>query len=96
MDVFREPHVGDRWVCRREASITLPCSGLILHTREGIPFATPEVALLFKAKHVRERTRLISNGCCRMDQVQRSRLIGWLSQVHPCHPWIKELVIDRS
>ena len=54
IDVFREPHVGDLWVCRRDASITLPYGELILRTSEGIPYATPEVALLFKAK---QRTR---------------------------------------
>jgi hypothetical protein len=53
--VFREPHVGDHWVCRRDASITLPYSELILRTSEGIPYAAPEVALLFKAKQLREK-----------------------------------------
>jgi hypothetical protein len=43
------------WVCLREASITLPYSELILRTSEGIPYAAPEVALLFKAKQLREK-----------------------------------------
>ena len=55
IDVFREPHIGGLWVCRRDASITLPYGELILRTSEGIPYATPEVALLFKAKQVREK-----------------------------------------
>jgi hypothetical protein len=55
LDVFREPHVGDYWVCRRDASITLPYNELILRSSEGIPYAAPEVALLFKAKHLREK-----------------------------------------
>jgi hypothetical protein len=55
IDVFREPHVGDHWVCRRDASITLPYSELILRTSEGIPYVAPDVALLFKAKHLREK-----------------------------------------
>jgi hypothetical protein len=64
IDVFREPHVGDHWVCRRDASITLPYSELILRTSEGIPYAAPEVALLFKAKQLREKDILISSVCC--------------------------------
>ena len=65
IDVFREPHIDGLWVCRRNASITLPYGELILRTSEGIPYATPEVALLFKAKQVdARRTRLISNVCC--------------------------------
>jgi hypothetical protein len=92
MDVFREPHVGDLWVCRRDASITLPYSELILHTSEGIPYTTPEVALLFKAKQVRSKDeadfqRVLPN----MTQTQRSRLTSWISQVRPGHPWITPL-----
>lgn len=92
VDVFREPHVGDHWVCRRDASITMPYSDLILHTGEGIPYAAPEVVLLFKAKHLREKDiadfqRVLPS----MDQTRRSRLTGWLTRVHPGHPWIETL-----
>ncbi len=92
LDVFREPHVGDHWVCRRDASITLPYSELILHSAEGIPYAAPEVALLFKAKHVREKDQAdFQRVLPAMDQKRRSRLLRWLSQVHPDHPWIDTL-----
>jgi hypothetical protein len=92
VDVFREPHIGDCWVCRRDASITLPYSELILRTSEGIPYAIPEVALLFKAKHLREKDQAdFQRVMPMMNQTQRSRLIGWLSQVHPGHPWINTL-----
>ena len=92
VDVFREPHVGDRWVCRRDASITLPYSELILRTSDGIPYAIPEAALLFKAKQVREKDEAdFERALPMMNQTQRSRLIRWLSQVHPGHPWITRL-----
>ncbi len=55
VDVFRELHVGDRWVCRRDESITLPYDEMILHTRDTVPYAIPEVALLFKAKALRDK-----------------------------------------
>ncbi len=45
------------WVCRRDPSITLPYSELILHTRTGVPYLAPEVVLLFKAKHLRPKDR---------------------------------------
>ena len=59
--------------------------------------AAPEVALLFKAKQVREKDvadfqRVLPT----MDQTRRSRLIGWLTQVHPGHPWIEILAIHKS
>ena len=95
--MFPEPHVGDHWGCRRDASITLPCSELILRTSEGIPYAAPEVALLFKLKQLREKdTADFQRVLPTMDQTRRSRLIGWLIQVHPGHPWIETLAIHRS
>jgi hypothetical protein len=94
IDVFREPHVGNHWVCRRDASITLPYSKLIL---TASIVRSPEVALLFKAKQLREKD--ISDLQCvlpTIDQTRRSRQIGWLTQVHPGHPWIETLAIHRS
>jgi hypothetical protein len=97
VDVFREPHVGDRWVCRRDVSITLPYRELILHTRDGIPYVTPEVALLFKAKHLRDKDQAdFQRVLPTMDQKRRSRLSSWLSQVHPGHRWIEALAIHMS
>jgi hypothetical protein len=55
LDVFREPQRGGRWVCRRDRSITLSHSELIRYTGDGIPYVIPEVALLFKAKHLRDK-----------------------------------------
>ena len=96
IDVFREPHVGGLWVCRRDTSISLTYDELILRTSEGIPYATPEVALLFKAKYRREKDEAdFQRVLPRMNQTQRSRLISWLSQVHPGHPWMKALAIHR-
>ncbi|MEV4239288.1 nucleotidyltransferase domain-containing protein [Nocardia sp. NPDC050408] len=92
LDVFREPHVGDRWVCRRDPTITLPYEELIRHTSEGIPYATPEVALLFKAKARRDKDEAdFRRALPAMDRSQRSRLFEWLSRVHPDHPWLESI-----
>lgn len=97
VDVFREPHVGDHWIYRRDPSITLPYTELILHTSEGIPYAAPEVALLFKAKNPRLKdTTDFQRVLPSMDHTQRSRLHGWLTQIHPGHPWTETLTIHRS
>jgi hypothetical protein len=37
VDVFREPYSGDRWVCRRNPSITMSYDELILLASSGIP-----------------------------------------------------------
>ncbi|WP_433664682.1 nucleotidyltransferase domain-containing protein [Nocardia sp. CA-128927] len=96
LDVFREPHLGDRWVCRRDASITLPRDELILHTTDGIPYVIPEVVLLFKAKARRAKDEAdFLDVLPEMDRSRRSRLSGWLSRVHPGHPWLETLSNHR-
>ncbi|WP_433756022.1 nucleotidyltransferase domain-containing protein [Nocardia sp. CA-135398] len=97
LDVFREPHVGDRWVCRRDPSITLPYEELIRHTSEGIPYATPEVALLFKAKARRDKDEAdFHRALPVMDRSQRSRLFEWISRVHPDHPWLESISLHKD
>jgi hypothetical protein len=89
LDVFREPHLGDLWACRRNPSITLPYNELILHTSAGIPYAIPEVVLLFKAKHRRDKDEAdLRRVLPTMAEAQRSRLASWLARTHPGHPWI--------
>lgn len=96
IDVFREPHVGGLWVCRRNPSITLSYDEVICRTSEGIPYATPEVALLFKAKNVREKDEAdFQRVLPRMNQTQRTRLLDWLCRVHPGHRWINPLAIQQ-
>ncbi|WP_235916217.1 hypothetical protein [Antrihabitans cavernicola] len=97
LDVFREPSIDEHWVCRRDATITLPYRELILHSSNGIPYVIPEVALLFKAKHLRPKDAAdFYNVLPAMDQARRSRLHSWLSKVHPGHPWIEILASCNS
>ena len=97
LDVFREPHDGDYWVCRRDTSITMPYRELILRTADGIPYLIPEVVLLFKAKARRPKdhadfVRVLPV----MDRSRKFRLSRWLSRVHPGHPWIEALSNHRT
>ena len=55
LDVVREPWDGDTWVCRRDPRIRRAREALIARTADGIPYQQPEIALLFKAKHTREK-----------------------------------------
>lgn len=91
LDVFREPHDGDQWVCRRDPSITLTYDELI-RVRDGIPYVIPEVALLFKA----HRTAPKDEGdfqrvAPRLEDNARTRLTGWLARLYPDHSWLARL-----
>lgn len=92
LDVFREPHVGDRWLCRRDRSISLDHGELIRRTADGIPYVIPEVALLFKAKHLRDKDEAdFARVLPELNSARRSRLRAWLIRVHPGHRWIETL-----
>jgi len=87
-DVFREPHDGEVWICRRDARIRRPYADLIRHDADGLPFLAPEVALLFKAKAQRDKDSADFAGTLPLLSADQR---GWLSDalalVHPDHPW---------
>jgi hypothetical protein len=94
LDVFRDPHDGDDWLCRRDERIRMPYVDLIRYSAEGIPYMSPEVALLFKAKGLREKDQIDFDGTLPLlDAQQRSWLKGNLEILHPSHDWIEQLSV---
>ncbi len=92
LDVFREPHDGDTWICRRDPSIRRPYSDIIETTGDGIPYVVPEVVLLFKAKHTREKDEADFRRVLPMlDDQRRAWLWESLTAVHPGHAWLAAL-----
>ncbi|WP_224279079.1 nucleotidyltransferase domain-containing protein [Streptomyces sp. LS1784] len=92
LDVFREPHDGDTWICRRDERIRLPYSGIIHHTQDGIPYLAPELVLLFKAKHARRKDQADFDATVpHMTLTQRETLAELLACAHPGHPWLADL-----
>jgi len=89
---MREPWEGDTWVFRRDARIRLPRERVIAHTPDGIPYARPEVAVLYKAKNARPKddsdfARVLSL----LDPAGRRWLAQSLELVHPGHRWLETL-----
>jgi hypothetical protein len=92
IDVFREPSDGDEWVSRRDERIRLPYAELIEHTTDGIPYARPEVALLFKAKQARAKDEAdLAAVLPHLDASRKRLLAEWLELVHPGHFWLPDL-----
>jgi len=92
LDVMREPWDDDTWVCRRDARIRLPAARVIAHTAGGIPYAQPEIALLFKAKAAREKDEADFERVLPLLALRQRR---WLAQtlelIHPEHHWLTAL-----
>ena len=92
LDVFREPSDGDTWICRRDASIRFSRGEHIEWTEEGIPYARPELTLLFKAKHARPKDDLDLHAVLDVLPAARRRyLADLLATVHPGHRWLNDV-----
>ena len=92
VDVFREPHEGETWICRRDETIRLPYGEIIQHTEDGIPYLAPELVLLFKAKHARPKDQADFDATVpHLTLVQRASLAELITRVHPGHPWLADL-----
>ncbi|MFE0459445.1 nucleotidyltransferase domain-containing protein [Kitasatospora sp. NPDC058965] len=91
-DVFREPHEGGTWICRRDEGLRLPYDAIIARTPGGIPYLVPELVLLFKAKALRPKDQAdFDNVMPLLTRARRDVLAGWLERVHPGHPWLAAL-----
>lgn len=94
LDVFREPHDGDIWICRRDAGIRRPYAEVVRRDRGGVPYLAPEVVLLFKARHARPKDQADLRGAAPLlAPDQRSWLLAALARVHPGHPWLEDPVL---
>jgi Aminoglycoside-2''-adenylyltransferase len=89
LDVFREPHDADIWICRRDEGIRLPYGQVIETTADGVPFMAPEIVLLFKAKHSRPKDEADFAGALDLlGGARRAWLADALARVHPGHRWL--------
>ena len=92
IDVFREPHDGDVWICRRDPSIRMPYAELFRRNADGLPYTIPEVVLLFKAKAARAKDEQDLEGVLPLlSPSSKSWLRDAMERVHPGHPWITRI-----
>jgi hypothetical protein len=92
LDIFREPHDGDTWICRRDETIRLPYAQIIETTPDGLPYLVPEIVLLFKAKHGRPKDEADFAGVLPLlSPARRTWLADALVRVHPGHRWLELL-----
>lgn len=93
LDVFREWHDGDTWVCRREPALRRPWQDVVRVSAEGIPHLSAEVVLLFKAKYRRPKDEAdLLSVLPVLAEDRRAWLADALDRVHPGHPWRARLL----
>jgi hypothetical protein len=87
-DVFREPHDGASWICRRDPRIRRPYAEIVRCSPDGLPYLCPEIVLLFKAKAARDKDQVdFEVTAPLLSGDQRRWLNDALGVVHPHHPW---------
>lgn len=92
LDVFREPHDGDTWICRRDRSVRRPYSEVLRKTAAGLPYVAPEIVLLFKAHLMRPKDEADLEGTLPLlDPTERSWLKSALERIYPGHAWLARL-----
>ncbi|WP_345639357.1 nucleotidyltransferase domain-containing protein [Rugosimonospora acidiphila] len=92
LDVFREPHDGETWICRHDPTIRLPYREIIHHTADGIPYLAPELVLLFKARHARPKDQADFDAVVpHLTLAGRTTLAELLARAHPGHRWLANL-----
>ena len=92
LDVMREPWDRDTWVFRRDPRIRLPRKDVIAVTDDGIPYARPEIALLYKSKSARPKDDAdFAAALPLLGDEQRTWLAQSIALVDPRHHWLQPL-----
>ena len=90
-DVLLDDVRGRKWFYKRDAGISQALDDC-LWSRDGITYLRPEIQLLFKAEHPRDRDAVDFERCLpRLDDRSRTWLAQSLRQRNPRHPWISRL-----
>jgi hypothetical protein len=89
MDLFLEPGDEQTWVSHRDERIRVPMRDALRRTPDGIPYLGPEMVLLAKAKHVRDKDEAdLAHLLPTLDDRARSWLADAIALAHPGHAWV--------
>jgi hypothetical protein len=92
LELMLEELQGEDWVFRRLSSIRMPLDSLLKRTSHGVPYLTPEVQLLYKARHPRVKDQAdFENALPRLESRERAWLSDALSTIDPEHAWLARL-----
>lgn len=92
LEILLNESSGDEWKFRRNLKILRPQSMIGLHSENGIPFLSPEIVLLYKARNPTANDEAdFDKVCPRLDREPRHWLKHAIEACHPGHPWLEIL-----
>jgi hypothetical protein len=90
LDVVVGAGTDERWIYRRDESISRPWDDTVLRTTDGVPYLAPELQLLFKSKALRAKDHLDAHHVIpRLDEARRQLLAGLLPGTHLWQPLLR-------
>ncbi|MGA8113308.1 MAG: hypothetical protein WCA46_06575 [Actinocatenispora sp.] len=88
-DTFLDGGNRREWICKRDDRLRLPLTEMIAVSADGVPYQRPEVVLLMKAKHHREKDEQdLAGSLPYLSADARRWLADALELVHPGHAWL--------
>src|SRR5262249_20385959 len=91
-EVLLQESDGIYWRYRRDQSIGVPLGNAIMHNRDGVPFLRPDLVLLHKSKHCRDKDQADFDACLPLlNEHQKRWLKTALVNCQPNHVWIAAL-----
>ncbi|MEQ1405013.1 nucleotidyl transferase AbiEii/AbiGii toxin family protein [Neorhizobium sp. Rsf11] len=92
VDMMIEPGTEDRWVYKRDPSISLRRAEIVTRTTEGAPYLKLAAIMLFKAKYRRAKDEIdFDNALTKLTDPERGWLKACLETLHPGHAWTARL-----
>jgi hypothetical protein len=83
---------GSDWIFRRNPNVRMPISKMGFHPLWGLPYLSPEIVLLFKAKHLEARDQVdFDHAIPALSADARRWLRDAIEKTHPGHEWLKVL-----
>jgi hypothetical protein len=92
MDLLLTPSDGEDWLFKKNHRVRRPLAEVVRTGRDGVPRQAPEIALLYKAWHLREKDRADFEAVLPgLAEDSRRWLQGALLVAMPGHPWTARL-----
>jgi hypothetical protein len=92
MDVLLTPVEDSDWLYKRDHRVRRPLADLVRIGPDGVPYQAPEVGLLFKARHARDKDEGDLADCwARLADGERRWLRESLQLTSPGHPWLARM-----
>ena len=92
LDVFREPHDGDTWICRRNETIRLPYATSSATPGTASRTWRPSWSCCSRPSTPGRKDQADFDATVpHLTPAQRETLAGLLARTHPGHPWLADL-----